>query len=72
MLTFCHRKEFTLLKTVSLLIKKTILADDDASKDQTQGLVNLSRLPKAFMLKLDHCQAGLSEALHMVKHRYYR
>lgn len=57
--TFRHRKEVTLSKGASGPIKEIILADDDVSKDQTRGVVNLSQLPKTFILKLDHPPNGI-------------
>ncbi|KAG8891643.1 hypothetical protein FRC01_014596 [Tulasnella sp. 417] len=61
LVTFRHKKEASLSKGASATVKEIILDDDDAAEDQTRGLVNLSRLPKAIVLKLDHPPSGMVE-----------
>lgn len=63
MVMFRRRKEATLPRGASVLVEEMILADDDASMDQTQGVVNLGRSSKAIALELDHPPSEMIEGL---------
>ncbi|KAG8935210.1 hypothetical protein FRC01_005466 [Tulasnella sp. 417] len=57
--TFRHKKEKSLSKGASGVVKRIVISDRDAATDQTHGIVELQDLPKAIVLKLDHPPQGV-------------
>ncbi|KAG9005027.1 hypothetical protein FRB90_010603 [Tulasnella sp. 427] len=54
MVAFRRKKETSLSKGASEIIKHIVLSNDDADADQTGGIVKLKQLPKVIFLQLDH------------------